>query len=88
MKHQSREFNKGTIVSGGRLQLPAEIRRSLNLTDGDPVVMEIKEGVLTVRPYRDVIRDIQERLRPYAPTDGTLVSDELIADRRAEAERE
>jgi antitoxin PrlF len=76
------------IVSGGRLQISSEFRRALGLKEGDHVVLEIDGGQLIVRPYREVIRRIQERLAPYAPTDGTLLSDELIADRRAEAERE
>lgn len=32
------------------------------------------------------LRAVQEALAPYRPTDGTLTSDELIADRRREAE--
>ena len=76
------------IVSGGRIQIPAEIRRAMGLGDGDTVVMQIDEGVLRIRAYRDVIAAVQERMQKYAPQDGTLVSDELIADRRAEAARE
>jgi len=75
------------IVSGGRLQIPFEFRRALDLKDGDHVVLEIDGGQLIVRPYREVIRRIQERLRPYVP-EGVSLADELIADRRAESERE
>jgi hypothetical protein len=45
------------------------------------------KGELRVRPYRDVISEIQKRLRNYIP-EGVSLADELIADRRAEAERE
>ena len=34
------------------------------------------------------LRRIREMLRPYVRTDGVLASEELIAERRAEAERE
>lgn len=88
MNVQRRVTQSAKIVSGGRLQLPADFRREMGIADGDVVVMEVKDGALVVTPYLEVIKRVQERLRKYAPTDGTLVSDELIADRRAEAARE
>ncbi|WP_345938809.1 AbrB/MazE/SpoVT family DNA-binding domain-containing protein [Sphingomonas yabuuchiae] len=77
----------GRLVSGGRLQLPSDVRRELGLVDGDQVVMRVIDGELHVRPRRDVLKRIQAMLRPYAPADG-LVSDELIQDRRTEAARD
>jgi antitoxin PrlF len=88
MNFQTPLTQEARIVSGGRLQIPFEIRRALGLKDGDNVVLLVEGGQLIVRPYGEVIRRIQERLAPYAPTDGTLLSEELIADRRAESERE
>lgn len=78
---------RAKLVSGGRLQVPADIRRALGLHDGDTVTMEVVGGRLHVRPYRDVIAEIQARLRKHLPPGVSLV-DELIAERRAEAERE
>jgi antitoxin component of MazEF toxin-antitoxin module len=63
------------------------VRRSLNLVDGDQVIMRVVDGELRIRPARDVLKRIQNMLRPYAPVDGS-VSDELIADRRVEATRD
>ena len=77
----------GRLVSGGRIQLPSDVRRELGLADGDQVVMRVVDGELHIRPRRDVLKRIQAMLRPYAPSDGT-VADELIADRRAEAVRD
>jgi bifunctional DNA-binding transcriptional regulator/antitoxin component of YhaV-PrlF toxin-antitoxin module len=88
MNIQRQTTQRGKIVSGGRLQLPVEFRRQMGIADGDAVVMEVRDGALVITPYREVLKRVRERLRPYAPKDGTLVSDELIADRRAEAERE
>jgi AbrB family looped-hinge helix DNA binding protein len=79
--------HNGRLVSGGRLQLPSDVRRELGLVDGDQVVMRVIDGELHVRPRRDVLKRIQVMLRPYAPADG-LVSDELIQDRRTEAARD
>lgn len=77
----------GKLVSGGRLQLPSDIRRQLGLADGDQVVMRVIDGELHIRPRRDVLKRIQAMLQPYAPSGGSVV-DELIADRRAEAEHD
>jgi AbrB family looped-hinge helix DNA binding protein len=74
-------------VSGGRLQLPSDIRRALNLVDGDQVMMRVVDGELHIRPARDVLKRIQTMLRPYAPAGGS-VSGELIADRRVEVARD
>lgn len=78
---------RGKLVSGGRLQLPAEMRRALSLKDGDTVLLEVKGGELHVRPLRDAVLRIQTRLREYVSPDASL-SDELIADRRATADNE
>jgi AbrB family looped-hinge helix DNA binding protein len=75
------------IDSGGHVQLPAEFRAALRLADGDAVMMEMKDGDLVVRPYRAVLAQVQARLGGYVP-EGVSLADELIADRRAEAERE
>jgi len=80
-------IQRGKLVSGGRLQLPAELRRELSLADGETVLMEVVDGELHVRPLRDAIARVQARLRQFVPADVSL-SDELIADRRAAADRE
>lgn len=87
MKDQTMNTQRGRLVSGGRLQVPADIRRELGLADGDQVVMQVVDGALQVRPARDALKRIQDMLRPYAPRDG-LVSEELIAERRAESARD
>lgn len=78
---------RGKLVSGGRLQVPADIRHALGLKDGDVVLMQVKDGELHVLPYREVIRQVRERIREYIP-DGRSLADELIAERRAAAETE
>ena len=75
---------RGKIVSGGRLLVPAEVRRALGLSDGDTVVMEVVDNELHVRPMKSALRRIQQSLGRYAPKTGS-VADELIAERRAEA---
>lgn len=78
---------RGKLVSGGRLQLPVEVRRELSLSDGDTVLIEVVDGEIHVRPYRDALARVQTRLRKYVEP-GRSLSDELIADRRAAADHE
>lgn len=78
---------RGRLVSGGRLQIPVDMRQALSLADGDAVILEIVDGELHVRPFRDAVSRIQARLREYVSTDASL-SDELISDRRADADSE
>ena len=78
---------RGRLVSGGRLQLPAEMRKALSLGDGDTVLLEIVDGEIHVRPLRDAVSRVQARLREYVPA-GVSLADELIAERRAEAASE
>jgi antitoxin PrlF len=78
---------RGKLVSGGRLQLPAELRRLLSLADGDTVLMEVVDGELRVRPLHDTVARVRARLRQFVPADASL-SEELIADRRSAADRE
>ncbi|WEK45273.1 MAG: AbrB/MazE/SpoVT family DNA-binding domain-containing protein [Candidatus Andeanibacterium colombiense] len=78
---------RGKLVSGGRLQVPADIRRALGLSDGDSVTMQVIDGELHIKPYRDVIAGVRERLRPFI-SEGASLADELIAERRAASEIE
>ena len=75
------------IVEGGKLVIPATFRRELGIAPGDTVIVELSEGELRVRSLPSAIRRVQERMRELNP-EGRLLSEELIANRRAEAARE
>lgn len=78
---------KGKIVEGGRLVVPAAIRKAMGIGKGDQVLMELHGDELRIRSAHSALRRIQAKLRAYAPSEG-YVSDELIAERRSEAELE
>ena len=78
---------KSKVVSGGRIQLPASMRSAAGLSDGDTVVLELIDGEIHLRSQKAMLARVRARLRPFVE-DGVSVVDELIADRRAEAERE
>lgn len=77
------------VIAGGKIVIPAELRRELGIKDGDTLVIERDgDGTLAVRTYAQVVRDVQQTFRAMVgPYDGSMV-DELIADRRREAARE
>ena len=78
---------RGKLVSGGRIQIPAEIRKQLALTDGDTMLIEVIDGEVHLRPQRDAIRRVQERMRKYV-VEGRSIVDEFIAERREAAQNE
>jgi AbrB family looped-hinge helix DNA binding protein len=71
----------------GRILIPAEQRRALGLRPGDRVAIQVKDGEALIFSQDQGIRKAQELVRKYVP-EGVSLVDELIAERRAEAERE
>ncbi len=76
--------HKARIVSGGRLQIPADVRKVLGLTDGDDVRLEVVDGELRVRSFKAALGRVRALVRRHVPA-GESLSSELIADRRSEA---
>ncbi len=72
--------------------IPAKQRKQLGLEDGGMVVTSVENGELRIRPVRAVLTELQNKvsglLAAAGVKPGTLLSDELIADRRAEVARE
>jgi len=75
------------IIEGGKMVIPASMRRELGIVTGDTVVVDVANGELRVRSLPAAITRAQAILRRYVP-EGVSLADELIADRRRETERE
>lgn len=76
------------LIKGGKIVIPAELRRELGFKDGDQLVIERNGNALTIKTYAQLVREVQaEFKRLVGPYEGSLV-DELIEDRRAEAAAE
>lgn len=75
------------ITQGGRLVIPASIRRALKLEDGSTVMLDLQGRGFTVVPVREAIRRVQDLCRPYLEGAGSL-AEELMQERREEARRE
>jgi bifunctional DNA-binding transcriptional regulator/antitoxin component of YhaV-PrlF toxin-antitoxin module len=75
------------MSNGRRVAIPAKLCHEYGLEAGSPVVLELTEHGIMLRSYQDVLRDVQAYFAKAAPK-GTLLSDELISDRREEAAKE
>jgi AbrB family looped-hinge helix DNA binding protein len=71
----------------GRLVIPAAMREALGLSVGDTLDLRVTDGELRISTLRNRIRRAQESVRHLVPP-GTLVSDELSAERREAAKHE
>jgi AbrB family looped-hinge helix DNA binding protein len=75
------------IGDRGRIVLPSSVRAELGLEPGTPMLLSTEEdGSLRLRPYR-AVADQGRGLYASLAEDGSLVG-ELVAERRADAERE
>jgi AbrB family looped-hinge helix DNA binding protein len=76
-----------TIGERGRLVLPASVRSELGLEPGTRMLLSTEpDGSLRLRPYRVVADENRGILADLAERDSLV--DELLAERRSEAERE
>jgi AbrB family looped-hinge helix DNA binding protein len=75
------------MAKDGRVVIPANVRAELGLPHGGALVLRTEDGVVMLEPIGHAIARAQAMVRPYA-TGRTSIVDELIADRRAEADRE
>lgn len=71
----------------GRVVIPAAYRRLLGVEGGGHVLMILEDGEIRLLGRDAAVRRAQEMVARYIPK-GTNLSDELIAERRAEAARE
>ena len=78
---------RARIDRNGRVVIPSEYRKALGLNLGDEVILDLEDGELRLFSLDQAIERGQELVLKYAP-EGVSLADELIAERRAEAERE
>jgi AbrB family transcriptional regulator (stage V sporulation protein T) len=74
-------------VSAGRVVLPAELRKEFGIEDGSEVVFSRTEHGIEIKTLEEVVKQAQELCARYIKPGVSLV-DELLHERRKEAERE
>lgn len=73
------------MSEGGRVVIPAEIRHSLGLKEGDAVLFEERNGEVFITTKKARLERARAMFRKYVPAGGPSIVDELIAERRADA---
>lgn len=75
------------VSAKGRVVIPAAIRNSLGIAEGGVLELRVVDGEVRASTLRSRIQRVQERASRYVRP-GTLVSDELSAERREAARHE
>jgi AbrB family transcriptional regulator, stage V sporulation protein T len=71
------------VIAGGKVVIPAELRREFGIKDGDSVVFERDDaGGLSVKTFDQVVRESQRRVREIFGPDYTV--DQFLQERRAD----
>lgn len=81
------DFRALSISPDGALLLPADIRRAMALDRDGRVTVQVRDGELTVISPLAAVKRLQRKAQELVPG-SVFVSDELIAERRAEAAQE
>ena len=78
------------VISGGKLVIPADLRRELGIETGDSLIVDRdSEGHIVLKTRAQLVREVQSTFRALRGDDtGGSVVDELLAERREEARRE
>ena len=82
-----RQIVTAKIAQGGRILIPAEMRRQLDMEIGENVNLEVENGSLKVTSSRAALSRLQRRLKKFVP-EGVSLVDELIVERRRDAANE
>lgn len=75
------------VDRGGRLDLPTAFLQALGVRDGDQVQLALEGDSMRVLTRAAALRELRARARQFIPESVSLV-DELIAERRAEADED
>ena len=78
-----------TLAQGGRIVIPAKIRKQLNLTEGDKLECEVEDGALILITRKQRMQRAKASFQKYfKPDPNRSFVDEFIAERRAEQAKE
>lgn len=78
---------KTKVTQGGRIVIPAEMRKQLGIEIGEDVNLTLENDAVKISTRKVALRRIQEAVKLFGDKDYSIV-DELIAERRKEAENE
>lgn len=81
------EWHATTVGGGGRIVIPAAMRKALGVDTGDEVLLSLVDGEVRISTRLGNIEKIRAMVRARIP-EGVSVVDEFLKEKYAEAERE
>ncbi|GAB4251813.1 AbrB/MazE/SpoVT family DNA-binding domain-containing protein [Deferrisoma sp.] len=75
-----------SVAKNGRLVIPAALRKAIGLADGGDALLRVRDGRLEIEPLPAAVERAKTMVSRYAA--GRNLVDELLRERRGEAERE
>ncbi len=79
---QQVEHFRATLGPGGRIVIPAAIRRRMEIKEGDALVGTVDGKEVKLRSLNELILQAQEITQKYVP-EGVSLVDEFLKERRA-----
>ena len=87
-EHTQDYSRKVRVGRGGKIKLHKADQELLGVKPGETVFAKIEDETLRIYTFAWATNRIQEYAKIHPPDSGTLLSEELIQERRAEAKRE
>lgn len=75
------------VTQGGRIVIPAEMRKQLGIEIGEDVNLTLEDDSLKISTCKSALQRIRKSVEKARSEEFSIV-DELIADRRRESENE
>jgi len=79
--------SKALINEGGRILIPVNIRKALNLHVGDELLLRVEEDEIHMMPLSKAVQQAQDLIRQYNK-DGLKLTDVLLELRKEDQENE
>jgi AbrB family transcriptional regulator, stage V sporulation protein T len=74
------------LIKGGKIVIPAMLRRSLGLADGDTLVFEQEDGKIVIKSQEAALRELREKVK--AKLKRPMSVDIYLREKWAEADGE
>lgn len=74
------------VIKGGKIVIPADLRREFGFNDGDTLVLERLGNGVVMKSYAEVVREVQDEVRRLVKVPFTVA--DFLAEKYAEADRE
>ncbi len=78
---------KTSIGENGRVIIPAKMRKEADLAVGQGIIINLRNGELTISSYNAKLKSIQEIVKGYTKDKGSLV-DKLLELRKEDQNNE